>query len=56
VSDDGTGFSPESRVDGLGLRIMNYRARRIGGNLEVTASSQGGTRVTCLFHNKYESN
>jgi len=56
VSDDGTGFSPESRVDGLGLRIMNYRARRIGGNLEVTASPQGGTRVTCLFHNKYESN
>ena len=56
VSDDGTGFSPESRVDGLGLRIMNYRARRIGGSLEVTASPQGGTRVTCLFHNKYESN
>lgn len=56
ISDDGTGFSPESRVDGLGLRIMNYRARRIGGSLEVATNARGGTRITCLFRNKYESN
>jgi PAS domain S-box-containing protein len=56
VSDDGSGFSPEAKMDGLGLRIMNYRARRIGGTLEVATTEQGGTRITCLFRNKYESN
>ena len=56
VSDDGAGISPEAKMDGLGLRIMHYRARRIGGALEVATTEQGGTRVTCLFRNKYESN
>lgn len=56
VSDDGAGISPETKMDGLGLRIMHYRARRIGGALEVATTEQGGTRITCLFRNKYESN
>jgi PAS domain S-box-containing protein len=56
VTDDGGGFSPEAKSDGLGLRIMHYRARRIGGTLQVAATDHGGTRVTCLFRNKYESN
>ena len=56
VSDDGSGMSPEAKMDGLGLRIMHYRARRIGGALEVASTEKGGTRVTCLFRNKYESN
>ena len=56
VSDDGSGFSPDTKRDGLGLRIMHYRARRIGGALEVATTEKGGTRVTCLFRNKYESN
>jgi len=56
VSDDGVGIPPEAKMDGLGLRIMHYRARRIGGALEVARTNQGGTRVTCLFRNKYESN
>jgi signal transduction histidine kinase len=56
VSDDGTGISPEAKMDGLGLRIMHYRARRIGGALEVATTEKGGTRITCLFRSKYESN
>ena len=56
VTDDGTGFCPEAKMEGLGLRIMHYRARRIGGALNVSATEKGGTRVTCLFGNKYESN
>jgi two-component system, LuxR family, sensor kinase FixL len=56
VSDDGVGFSPEVKKDGLGMRIMHYRARRIGGSLEVATTEKGGTRVTCFFRNKYESN
>ena len=56
VADDGCGISPEAKMDGLGMRIMHYRARRIGGTLEVTTSEKGGTRVTCSFRKKYESN
>ncbi len=56
VSDDGAGFDPEAKMDGLGLRIMHYRARRIGGTLDIKAPAEGGTRVTCSFRNKYESN
>ncbi len=56
VTDDGTGFFPPAKRDGLGLRIMQYRARRVGGVLEVETNNKGGTRVTCLFRIKYESN
>ncbi len=56
VADDGAGFAPDAKMDGLGLRIMNYRARKIGGALEVAKPDQGGIRVTCSFRKKYESN
>jgi len=56
VTDDGAGFSPELKMEGLGLRIMNYRARCIGGELQVTPTDRGGTRVSCIFRNNYESN
>lgn len=56
VTDDGAGFSPEAKLEGLGLRIMHYRARRIGGELHVATTDKGGTSVTCSFRNKYESN
>jgi PAS domain S-box-containing protein len=56
VTDDGTGLPPELKMEGLGLRIMHYRARRIGGELNVTTTEKGGTCVTCTFRNKYESN
>jgi PAS domain S-box-containing protein len=56
VADDGTGFNTEAKMDGLGLRIMHYRARRIGGTFAITTPEKGGTRVTCSFRNKYESN
>ena len=56
VTDDGVGFAPDGQREGLGLRIMHYRARRIGGELQVTAGDQCGTRVTVSFRKKYESN
>ena len=34
---------------GLGLRIMNYRAKMISGSLSVQSSPNGGTVVRCLF-------
>ena len=49
VRDDGCGFDvvPKSQ-SGLGLRIMNYRAKMIGGSLSVQSSPDGGTVVQVL--------
>ncbi len=50
VHDDGSGFLAEHpAARGLGLRIMDYRARRIAGQLEIRPGANGGTIVTCTF-------
>lgn len=50
VTDDGVGYAPEPGTNpGMGLHIMNYRAKMIGGLLEVRRCRQNGTIVTCLF-------
>ena len=53
IADDGTGF-PElpavpGRAAGLGLRIMRYRAQRIGGTLKIDPKKPHGTiiRLSC---------
>ncbi len=57
ITDDGVGFPPESeRKSGLGLRIMAYRAKRIGGTLDIQAGAHGGTVVTCTFNPKSDEN
>jgi signal transduction histidine kinase len=50
IEDDGLGFPeiPENH-SGLGLRIMSYRAKIIGGSLDVRGRSGGGASITCLF-------
>jgi signal transduction histidine kinase len=52
IRDDGTGINPEARSDGLGLKIMQYRARRIGGTFEVERGERGGTLVTVCFQHQ----
>ena len=47
VTDDGTGFDPAPGHTGLGVRIMSYRAARIGGVLAIDRAGEHGTRV-CL--------
>ena len=50
IQDDGYGIGsivPGNK--GMGLHLMNYRARMVGGSLEVQRVPTGGTRVTCLF-------
>lgn len=49
VRDNGLGMDSISSPQGMGLRIMSYRARMIGANLRVYPAEQGGTVVTCLF-------
>jgi signal transduction histidine kinase len=49
IRDNGCGFNlAETRVlGGAGLRIMAYRARMIGGSLEISSEVGNGTTVTC---------
>ncbi|MFH1113764.1 MAG: cache domain-containing protein [Pseudomonadota bacterium] len=46
IRDDGQGILEEDSSNGMGLRIMNYRARRIGAAIEIRQDTQGGTSVT----------
>jgi len=50
VANDGRDF-PEKLPDGegMGLKVMRYRAEMIGGTLDVRRRPGGGTRVTCIF-------
>jgi len=50
ISDDGIGFRDNSAPGhGLGLRIMNYRAQKVGGTLDVRSSPSGGVHIRCTF-------
>jgi two-component system sensor kinase FixL len=50
IEDDGVGFPTERPPGrGLGLRIMNYRAQKIGGSLDIRPGEHGGTMVACSF-------
>ncbi len=50
IRDDGIGMSAKTLASpGLGLRIMNYRARMIGGRIEFGRSNPGGgALVRCI--------
>jgi len=50
IQDDGCGIGntvPGSK--GVGLHLMNYRARMTGGTLEVQRLPSAGTIITCQF-------
>src|SRR5947209_8508601 len=47
VRDDGKGFDGSAASNGMGLRIMRYRAQCIGGWCEVQSNRTEGTIVTC---------
>lgn len=50
VTDDGIGFdrSPGGSGKGMGLHIMEYRARLIGASLGIRRHPEGGTVVTVV--------
>lgn len=51
VEDDGVGLPEERDPEaGMGLRVMQYRAHRIGGVLEAKRRPDGGTAVSCFVH------
>jgi PAS domain S-box-containing protein len=49
IQDDGYGIGSLTPNKGMGLHLMNYRAKIVGGSLEVQRVPTGGTVVTCLF-------
>jgi signal transduction histidine kinase len=49
IQDDGTGIGKTpSNPEGMGLRIMEYRARMIGADFRVSRQSTSGTEVVCV--------
>jgi two-component system, LuxR family, sensor kinase FixL len=50
ITDNGSGIGdiPANNA-GMGRHLMSYRARVIGGSLEIRNVATGGTIVTCTF-------
>jgi two-component system, LuxR family, sensor kinase FixL len=50
VEDDGVGLPPAGqRGKGLGLHLMDYRARMIGASMRIESRQGGGTRIACHY-------
>ena len=50
IQDNGCGIGHLAFGNkGVGLHLMSYRARMVGGSLEVQRVEAVGTLVTCLF-------
>ena len=45
ISDNGKGIDPVQHSRGMGLKIMTYRANRIGASLDIIQNAGGGTLV-----------
>lgn len=49
IEDDGRGLTAAEAPEGIGLRIMRYRAGQIHAQLSIAPRPEGGTAVTCTF-------
>jgi PAS domain S-box-containing protein len=47
VTDNGSGLKKKSQGPGMGMHLMDYRARVIGGQISVREPAEGGCRVEC---------
>lgn len=48
VRDNGSGFIDNwNEGSGMGVHIMHYRAKLIGGSLDINSLPEGGTQVQC---------
>jgi len=45
ISDDGHGFDPGTRSNGIGLRLIRERTESINGQLTIASSTGNGTRI-----------
>lgn len=49
IRDDGIGISGRGQNRGMGLRIMQFRAQKIGASLDIRKNTKGGTTVSLSF-------
>jgi len=49
IENDGSSLPADTNRSGMGMQIMNYRARMIGGSLKVESGGTCGVTITCLF-------
>jgi PAS domain S-box-containing protein len=50
IEDDGIGLRhAKTQREGAGLRLMDYRARMVGGSLEISPAAEGGTLIRCVL-------
>lgn len=49
IFNDGRSFDCRPGFEGIGLRVMNYRATLIQSDFSVTCPPQGGVKITCKF-------
>jgi two-component system sensor histidine kinase UhpB len=49
VQDDGRGFDPRTRHDGLGLLGIRERVHQLGGQLSIDTHLGAGTRMSVLL-------
>ena len=50
IENDGSGLPQHpANSSGMGMQIMNYRARMIGGSLSVQSREPRGIAITCVF-------
>jgi len=55
VSDDGTGFNPQSvSSHRLGLDIMRERAQDIGAEFAINSQPDAGTQISVLWEEQQE--
>jgi len=47
IADDGVGIPETPSHNGIGLTVMEYRARLTGGELNIERPSSGGTTISC---------
>ncbi|MDR8392386.1 PAS domain S-box protein [Aliifodinibius sp. S!AR15-10] len=48
ITDNGIGFAnAETNKDGMGVRIMHFRAHMIGGSLEINKKKEKGAEIIC---------
>jgi PAS domain S-box-containing protein len=50
IEDDGSGIPDDvDPLKGMGLRIMQYRAKAIGATIKIGKNSRGGTSISCVW-------
>jgi two-component sensor histidine kinase len=49
ISDDGCGFDPLQKYEGIGLTLSTRMAAQLGGKLDIISSADTGTQIQVVF-------